>query len=137
MGRRRAGVYFSEDILIEIFYRLPSRSVFLFKCVSKSWLSFISDPFFISGHTSRASTSLQPTQWTLLERVFQIDKDMIPLCHNFLRNIDSSRFDQVRPRLSELAFCSPKQRSSDLRYEIAAISNGFLLCRLYDRHVYK
>ncbi|XP_004305900.1 PREDICTED: F-box protein At5g07610-like [Fragaria vesca subsp. vesca] len=42
-----------EDIFSEILVRVPARILLRFKCVSKHWLSFISDPKFCHRHTLR------------------------------------------------------------------------------------
>ncbi|KAG8376355.1 hypothetical protein BUALT_Bualt09G0054500 [Buddleja alternifolia] len=38
------------DLIINILSRLPVKSLGMFKCVSKQWLSLITDPYFISMH---------------------------------------------------------------------------------------
>ncbi|KAL6216469.1 hypothetical protein ACLB2K_009692 [Fragaria x ananassa] len=40
-----------EDLLTEILLRVPARPLVRFKCVSKHWLSLISDPKFCHRHT--------------------------------------------------------------------------------------
>ncbi|KAK9698804.1 hypothetical protein RND81_08G132100 [Saponaria officinalis] len=47
-GEKVAG---SEDLIAEIFIRLPADSLARCKWVSKQWLSFISNPAFIRKHT--------------------------------------------------------------------------------------
>ncbi|XP_040369590.1 F-box protein At5g07610 [Rosa chinensis] len=42
-----------EDILTEILVRVPARTLVRFKCVSKHWLSLISNPNFCHLHTLR------------------------------------------------------------------------------------
>ncbi|XP_050217274.1 F-box protein At5g07610-like [Mercurialis annua] len=41
------------DLLNELLLRLPAISLLKFKCVSKQWLQFISDPKFCTSHTRR------------------------------------------------------------------------------------
>ncbi|CAN4088560.1 unnamed protein product [Withania somnifera] len=47
----------SEDLLTEIFLRLPTKSLLRFQCVSKHWLSLISSTHFRRLHTRRNSSS--------------------------------------------------------------------------------
>lgn len=58
---------FSHDLIVEILLRLPIKSLLRFKCVCKSWLSFISDPHFVKSHLVVA-----PTNQTLLDYDFSI-----------------------------------------------------------------
>ncbi|KAL6135868.1 hypothetical protein ACLB2K_068093 [Fragaria x ananassa] len=41
----------TEELLTEILVRVPARPLVRFKCVSKHWLSLISDPRFCRLHT--------------------------------------------------------------------------------------
>ncbi|KAJ7981184.1 F-box protein [Quillaja saponaria] len=56
----------ADDLLTEILLRIPIKSVFMCKCVSKRWLSLISDPFFPSSYTSLRGHNLTGHNWTLL-----------------------------------------------------------------------
>ncbi|XP_039115743.1 putative F-box protein At3g52320 [Dioscorea cayenensis subsp. rotundata] len=46
----------NEDIVTEILLRLPAKSIYKFKCVSKTWLKIITDPWF--GHAYNSSNGL-------------------------------------------------------------------------------
>ncbi|KAK1370726.1 hypothetical protein POM88_036818 [Heracleum sosnowskyi] len=46
-----------EEMITEIFTRLPSKSLGLCKCVSKAWDSFISDPCFVKTHLAKTSVT--------------------------------------------------------------------------------
>lgn len=39
-----------HDIILEIFIRVPVKSLMRFKCLSRSFCSFISEPLFIEAH---------------------------------------------------------------------------------------
>ncbi|KAK8638291.1 hypothetical protein V6N13_136725 [Hibiscus sabdariffa] len=47
--------YITEEILLEIFYRLPAKSLGKCMCVSKAWNFLIKDPFFVSSHAIHQS----------------------------------------------------------------------------------
>lgn len=47
----------NEDLLREIFLRLPAKSLIKFKAVSRQWSSLISDPKFAWNHSSQTSFS--------------------------------------------------------------------------------
>ncbi|GLU14775.1 hypothetical protein SLE2022_313250 [Rubroshorea leprosula] len=46
----------SRDILWDILFRLPFKSLVRFKCVSKTWDSAINDPWFVKSHHQKQST---------------------------------------------------------------------------------
>ncbi|XP_039115730.1 putative F-box protein At3g52320 [Dioscorea cayenensis subsp. rotundata] len=46
----------NEDIVTEILLMLPAKSIYKFKCVSKTWLKIITDPWF--GHAYNSSNGL-------------------------------------------------------------------------------
>ncbi|KAI8002255.1 F-box/kelch-repeat protein [Camellia lanceoleosa] len=46
-----------EEIMVDILSRLPITSLCRFRCVSKPWLSLISDPYFIKTHLNRNTTN--------------------------------------------------------------------------------
>ncbi|XP_027331899.1 F-box/kelch-repeat protein At3g23880-like [Abrus precatorius] len=56
-------VLLPQELIIQILLRLPVKSLVRFKCVSKSWLSLISDPHFAKSHFELAAT---PTHRLLL-----------------------------------------------------------------------
>ncbi|KAL4394740.1 hypothetical protein HN51_022636 [Arachis hypogaea] len=47
-----------QEVMVEIFLRLPVKSLLRFKCVCKHWLSLISDPNFAKHHFQRSSLNL-------------------------------------------------------------------------------
>ncbi|XP_016456656.1 F-box/kelch-repeat protein At3g06240-like [Nicotiana tabacum] len=42
--------YLPQEIIIDILSRLPAKAIGQFRCVSKQWLNFLSDPQFIKFH---------------------------------------------------------------------------------------
>ncbi|XP_049359976.1 putative F-box protein At1g50870 [Solanum verrucosum] len=47
------------DVATEIMSRLPVRSLLQFKCVSKLWMTLISDPYFSKKHLNHARNDVQ------------------------------------------------------------------------------
>ncbi|KAJ6411744.1 hypothetical protein OIU84_008343 [Salix udensis] len=45
-----------EDVILDILSRLPAKSIVRFRRVSRTWCSFIHDPFFASLHHARSIT---------------------------------------------------------------------------------
>ncbi|KAL7132806.1 hypothetical protein ABFS83_12G099100 [Erythranthe nasuta] len=42
--------HFPDETLLEILVKIPAKSIFRFKCVSKNWLSLISEPSFFTRY---------------------------------------------------------------------------------------
>ncbi|KAL7125612.1 hypothetical protein ABFS83_14G128500 [Erythranthe nasuta] len=49
--------YLPQEVMIKIMTKLPPKSIVRFRCVSKSWNSIITSPFFISIDTQQATLS--------------------------------------------------------------------------------
>ncbi|XP_071703792.1 F-box/kelch-repeat protein At3g06240-like [Rutidosis leptorrhynchoides] len=58
-----------SDIITEILYRLPSKSVGRFRCVSKDWLSLLTSPQFIKIHETTLNQS---------HIIYQVNSSIIP-----------------------------------------------------------
>ncbi|XP_030467295.1 F-box protein At3g07870-like [Syzygium oleosum] len=54
-----------SNVMVEILACLPARSLIRFRCVSKSWRSLLSEPFFVTMWLNRSGTSLLvvPLEW--------------------------------------------------------------------------
>ncbi|KAK2996377.1 hypothetical protein RJ639_024789 [Escallonia herrerae] len=126
--------YVPDSLLIHILHRMPVKSVFRSKCVSKQWLSIISEPSFVEDYVARVSHS-QPRQWTFLKRSMHVEGS-IPLEYDLLRNLNASLIDNKSTSISMVAFPgNEKQQQESLSPHgdvIVAISNGVLLCRRTD-----
>ncbi|XP_009620338.1 F-box protein CPR1-like [Nicotiana tabacum] len=64
-----------DEILIDILTRLPVKSLVRFKCVSESWNTLISEPYFKKKHLNHAkyqpnSQKLLFSQWSPKDKVF-------------------------------------------------------------------
>ncbi|XP_048133139.1 F-box/kelch-repeat protein At3g23880-like [Rhodamnia argentea] len=63
----------TEDIIIDILSRLPAKSLMRFKCVSKRWLSLISDQCFAKLHLQMLSLeTVAPSQKIIKSNPLQI-----------------------------------------------------------------
>ncbi|MBA0574154.1 hypothetical protein Golob_001386, partial [Gossypium lobatum] len=74
----------NQDLLAQILLRLPAKSLIQFKCVSKQWLSLISNPHFCLSHTRHQGHEgfLHPTALLLkVQSVLSPDFDVVPLKH--------------------------------------------------------
>ncbi|KAL3745390.1 hypothetical protein ACJRO7_014489 [Eucalyptus globulus] len=49
---------FPSNVVVEILAFLPARSLVRFRCVSKSWRSLLSEPYFVTKWLNRSGTSL-------------------------------------------------------------------------------
>ncbi|KAL3745387.1 hypothetical protein ACJRO7_014486 [Eucalyptus globulus] len=54
-----------SDIMVKILASLPARSLVRFRCVSKSWRSLLSEPYFLTMWMNRSGTTLLvvPLEW--------------------------------------------------------------------------
>ncbi|GMP76920.1 hypothetical protein CsSME_00033389 [Camellia sinensis var. sinensis] len=50
---------FPDEILVEVLLRLPVKSLCRIRCVSKPWLSLISDHHFIKTYLNRNTNELE------------------------------------------------------------------------------
>ena len=59
MSTTPSPVFFCDDLLTEILSLLSVKSLLRFRCVSKSWNTLISDPFFVKFHLNRSKSQNQ------------------------------------------------------------------------------
>ncbi|XP_022719941.1 F-box protein At5g07610-like [Durio zibethinus] len=74
----------NQDMLTEILLRLPTKSLIKFKCVSKQWLSLISNSQFCLSHTRHHQHNgfLEPTALLLkVKNTISPEFDVVPLKH--------------------------------------------------------
>ncbi|PHT32899.1 hypothetical protein CQW23_29236 [Capsicum baccatum] len=68
-----------EEIIMEILSRLPVRSLLRFKCVSKCWMTLISEPYFTLKHRNRAKND-QNSQKFLVSRKDVLEDEFSLYC---------------------------------------------------------
>ncbi|KAL3503673.1 hypothetical protein ACH5RR_038122 [Cinchona calisaya] len=123
--------YLPEWFLIEVLCRLPVKFVFRFKCVSKQWLSLISDSSFPRLYISRASALSVPQHtWTFLTNAMHIEgsdrfhfSEVKPLDYIYSGNLTS-------PYCHVVPLPNYHESTKKQIYLIKAVDNGVLL---YDR----
>ncbi|PWA52092.1 F-box protein [Artemisia annua] len=110
-----------NDILTEIFLRLPVRSLIQFKCVSKQWQSLISDQPFTPP------SNFIPPRGLFLQKISTNVTVSTPTKYDFVP------FDSIKtPPLKKLVFHENVLNSDVI---ILHSSNGLMLC--YSLHVSK
>ncbi|QCE15609.1 F-box protein 22 [Vigna unguiculata] len=107
-----------SELIIEILLRLPVKSLVRFKCVCKSWLSLLSDPYFAISHFQRLTAA--STARLLL----------IAPPNPGIRSIDfnASLHDDSAMYTLNLDFLSPNDYSD---FRIVGSCRGFLLLNSY------
>lgn len=77
-------IYLYEELIVEIFSRLPSKSLLRFRSVSKSLCSCIANPSFIRLHTLRSPQKLLLTHDTMNGRFYTLHShDQLPLSPDY------------------------------------------------------
>ncbi|KAJ9159471.1 hypothetical protein P3X46_024978 [Hevea brasiliensis] len=123
-GATKMSDYIPKEVLIEIFLRLPVKSLLRCRCVCKSWYSLISNQNFISLHTRNtieSSSKNKNRDYLLLRHYSRVDKK-----ERFTLHLDD---DDLFGKYQELDF--PLNSSWDY-FEIVGSCNG-IVC-LTDNH---
>ncbi|XP_027071569.1 F-box protein At5g07610-like [Coffea eugenioides] len=104
----------TEDLLIQILFRLPVKSLLRFKCVSKRWKSIISTPYFSINHTRR---NPKPISSSLL---MLNDRSLILLSLGNHENNTKADY-----RIPSFGFFNI---TADVTMRILGMCNGLMLC---------
>ncbi|XP_059650531.1 F-box protein CPR1-like isoform X2 [Cornus florida] len=67
------GVDLPVELLVDILYRLPAKSLGRFKCVAKSWYSLISNPNFAKTHLDRNNTTTPESVLLISDYLYSVD----------------------------------------------------------------
>ncbi|KAL7143645.1 hypothetical protein ABFS83_08G206200 [Erythranthe nasuta] len=111
--------YLPEEVLIKIMTKLPPKSLVRFRCVSKSWNSIITSPFFISIHTEQAMLS---ESQIIVRRYSKAQNSEVYSLH-----LDDKHFSDAKRIQIEYPF----RDYTRFYYRIVGSSNG-VLCLLDD-----
>ncbi|KEH16767.1 F-box and associated interaction domain protein [Medicago truncatula] len=111
-----SSVTLSEELIIEILSLLKVKPLIRFKCVSKSWYSLISNPFFIKKHLFKSSQNPHLSIFATNSSGNSIDTTLAPLPIQYLH---------------EITDVNDITRYTDKEYhEVVGCCNG-LICLLY------
>ncbi|XP_050373072.1 F-box protein At5g07610-like [Argentina anserina] len=116
----------NEDLLSQILVRLPPKSLICFKCVSKQWLSLISNPQFIATHI-RCRGIASPSGLLLNNDYLHTPEfHYVPLSHSnpseltpppYLSYLGAPRI-KILQSCNGLLLCSSAYQKNDPNYEL-------------------
>ncbi|XP_059624827.1 F-box protein CPR1-like [Cornus florida] len=106
------GAKLPQELVFDVLCRLPVKSLCRFKCVSKSWLTLISDPHFAKTHLNRNNNDNEREQLLLIsDHLYSVD------CAEASTNKDAV----VATKLDCFPINAPEE------FEILGSCNGLLL----------
>uniref|UniRef100_A0A6N2L6Z9 F-box domain-containing protein n=1 Tax=Salix viminalis TaxID=40686 RepID=A0A6N2L6Z9_SALVM len=97
-----------DGVLMEILSRLPLKPIFKFKCVSKRWLSVISDPSFAMARIEKKNREFSA-------------KDMLP-------RLTFKNHPDFQHRNFSLEFLTREVQPQNQPIKVLSTSNGLILC---------
>ncbi|KAL4345333.1 hypothetical protein HN873_036923 [Arachis hypogaea] len=107
----------NDYLLTQILIRVPLRDIITFKCVSKRWLSLISDPFLSRSHA------------TVKQRVSSLFLDLAPNTGSY----QEVKFFYLDKKIYRSSFSSFFPKNPDLRSSLITQScNGLMLLESKD-----
>ncbi|KAB5541808.1 hypothetical protein DKX38_014782 [Salix brachista] len=130
-GKMKTTTYFLADdseipdgVLMEILSRLPLKPIFKFKCVSKRWLSVISDPSFAMARIEKKSLS---PAWDLLF-CYMHDGHREFSAKDMLLRLTFKNHPDFQPRNFSLEFLTREVQPQNQPIKVLATSYGLILC---------
>ncbi|XP_058201072.1 F-box/kelch-repeat protein At3g06240-like [Rhododendron vialii] len=110
-----------REVLTDVLSRLPVKSLCRFKCVSPSWNSLISDPYFAKTHLNRTNTLKNPKHL--------YPNKIIMSTYHSLYSVD---FTNLNPTITKLDFPTMAQHAAAA---VRSSCDGLLLASNNDRSV--
>ncbi|CAI9088390.1 OLC1v1022699C1 [Oldenlandia corymbosa var. corymbosa] len=90
---------FTDDLIWEVLKRLPVKSLMRFKCVSRTWLSMITDPSFAKAYSGGTRGLISVYPWELESHsVFYLSLNGGSCCSNqivFHHTVDHGGWEQM------------------------------------------
>ncbi|KAI3715068.1 hypothetical protein L6452_22034 [Arctium lappa] len=120
--------YVCEDLIAEIFGRLPPKSLLRFRSLSKSWHSRIASPDFIHKHTLRCSKNMQKI--LLRHQSFCGNGDMEDFCT--LHSEDRLPLCPTQGYMGITPVEYPSYEHPSYNFEIVGSCNGILCMFEYE-----
>ncbi|CAO2826779.1 unnamed protein product [Amaranthus hypochondriacus] len=114
-----------DKLVQEILIRLPVRTIFRFKTISRTWNSIISSPYFKTSYLSRNPTPL----WFIVER--SLTQKSVPNSQKYTTQL----YFQEPPKLSTLLMIFPEIVDLPISHPtLLASSNGLLFIDIMCRY---
>ncbi|KAL3503572.1 hypothetical protein ACH5RR_038021 [Cinchona calisaya] len=120
--------YLPDWFLMEVLSRLPINFAIRLKCVSRKWLSLISDPAFVHFYVSRASAVPRCPLVFLFKKLYVEGSTLTYFPENKLTEIIFSPPNPTSPAYHVLPLPN-SQEAKGKTYFINAVDNGLVLYR--------
>ncbi|KAG5623516.1 hypothetical protein H5410_008734 [Solanum commersonii] len=116
-------MHIQEEIIMDILSRLPVKSLFLFKCVSKSWKALICEPSFKKMHHNHAKNDKLLIERTARDRnIFFYCSSLSSMSHLIVRDVQESVF-------------VPQCVEGPYNYKIYGSCNGLFLIGIKQKYI--
>ncbi|GAB2298407.1 hypothetical protein Dimus_032472 [Dionaea muscipula] len=119
-----AGLFFPEELLVEILARLPVKSLLRFKCVCKTWFSLIGSEYFVENHLSARSMIFKNYNFENLLLAYYTNSEFMWL------RFSAADFNTLIHRKYKIVL-SPANRNRSCKF--AGSCNGIVCLLVQDR----